>query len=77
MSLFYFQVRDNILIEDVEGVELPDLNAARLQAVRMAGQLLGDRPQAFLDDARWTIEIHDEAGLARSVLELIGRDVMQ
>jgi hypothetical protein len=43
--LFYFKLTDGSIVEDIEGLELPDLAAAREEAVGLARDLHG-RPSA-------------------------------
>lgn len=73
---FFFHIQDSVVLKDQEGTDLPNLQAARLQAVSMAGQLLVDHPETFLVDGRWTVEIH-EGGVTRSTLEFLGRDSIE
>jgi hypothetical protein len=44
--------------------EFPDLRVARLEAVRLAGQLLLDRPAEFCKDLAWQIQVIDDGGAA-------------
>ena len=40
MPLFYFHVEDDRTVLDQEGTELPDLEAARREAITTAGEML-------------------------------------
>jgi hypothetical protein len=40
MPKFYFTIADNAVLEDTEGTELPDLEAAREHARTVAGELM-------------------------------------
>ncbi len=42
MARYYFHVQDGRTILDDEGVELPDLDAARKEAIRASGEALRD-----------------------------------
>jgi hypothetical protein len=69
MPTFYFDIRDTQnLYKDEEGMELPDLNAARREAEEGAREMLADalKGHKVVDGKR--IEIADEN---RSVLEII------
>ena len=46
-----------------EQVDLPDLDAARREAVRYAGELLGDEDADFAVSEDWTITVADRTGL--------------
>lgn len=69
MPHFYLNVRDaDGLLEDPEGSDLPDLDAAHLQALEGARDILAEmlRKGEVLD--RQTIEITDEAGAVLAVV---------
>ena len=77
MPHYYFHIRSSTgLIRDPEGAELPDLEAALLEAKRSARELLADllKADAVLDGQ--VFEISDADGLVlarmpfRSVLRL-------
>lgn len=63
MPTFFFHVRDgDRLIEDPEGVDLPDLDAARAEAATAARQLRGDALLRGGAVAGRSFEITDKAG---------------
>ena len=69
MSRYFFHIRDGErLIEDPEGTDLPDLAAARDEAVLAARFLMSEKVKAgqVLDGQRF--EITDEAGQVLDVL---------
>ena len=60
MPRFYFNVRDGRDVdEDEEGVELPDLEAARAEALATVEEL---RDELGADAARIELEITDDTG---------------
>lgn len=60
MPRFYFNVRDGRdLDEDEEGVELPDVEAARAEALATVEEL---RDELGADAARIELEITDDTG---------------
>jgi hypothetical protein len=62
MPRYYFHVRSGSdLTRDQEGSDLPDIQAARKQAVEMACRAWSERPPATADNDE-TFEITDEAG---------------
>lgn len=63
MPRYFFDVRDESFIPDDTGLELPDLQAAKVQAVAFAGRMLAEDPDKFLDGDEWLIEIRHEDGL--------------
>jgi hypothetical protein len=60
MSLYYFHIRSGVdYEEDTEGSDLPDIDAAHAEAVRMAWELSVAVPEF---DADTVIEIADDTG---------------
>ena len=47
MSLFFFHVRNGSTTLDRDGVEFPDVEAARREAIVACGELLRDVPAGF------------------------------
>ena len=60
MPNYFFHSEDGHLEIDEVGTELPDAAAARVEAVRFAGALLLDRPQAVWESSRWRLLVTDE-----------------
>jgi hypothetical protein len=62
MPRYYFHVRDeNGFRQDAEGLDLPDIEAARRKALDMACELWSERPPDGAHNDQ-TFEIADEAG---------------
>jgi hypothetical protein len=76
MPIFYFNIRDDQdLICDEEGMELPNLDAAREEAQEGARQLLLDALRAHREVNGKKIEIANESGFvieAIKVRDLLG-----
>jgi hypothetical protein len=62
MSRYFFHIADGPREVDREGVEIPSLGAARIQAVVFAGERLKDEPEAAWNGRDWRVEATDEAG---------------
>jgi hypothetical protein len=62
MSRYFFHVRDSAEFIDEEGVELPDLDAVRTQAVVAAGEALEDLGGKFWAGDGWRMWVTDETG---------------
>ena len=67
MPRFRFHVRDSdsdsdSLLEDLEGAEFPDLEAARAETVAASREVLAERIKAGLPLSGLQFEIRDEAG---------------
>lgn len=74
MPRFYFNVYDDVVATDDEGVTLPNLDAARLQAVAGARALMAEQvTHGYLVRSHW-IDVVDEAGAV--VLHLPFRDAV-
>jgi hypothetical protein len=62
MPHFYFNVYDDVVTTDEEGVTLPNLDAARLQALAGARALMAEQvSRGYLVRSHW-IDVVDEAG---------------
>jgi len=60
---FHFNVEDGQSWPDREGTELPDVGAARSEAVHLAGRLLQDGAAEFWDSGQWRVVVTDGAGV--------------
>jgi hypothetical protein len=77
MPRFFFDISDGIDVEDLrddEGIELEGLNAARLEAVRMSGELLKSYPDRFWSIGQWNCTVRDESGLILFVLHFYAQE---
>ena len=68
MPRFYFHVRDGADIHDDVGTELPDIDAARNQAIASSAEMIGDHGRKFRLAEFWQMTVTDENG--RELLEL-------
>jgi hypothetical protein len=69
MPRYFFHVHDGASFPDLEGTELPDLAAARREAVLSSAQLLTDNPDQFWDGEAWSMQVTDESGATLFVLQ--------
>lgn len=60
---YHFNVYDGVSEPDLEGTELPDWQVARLEAIRLAGEILKDDPHRIALGEDWRIEVTDSTGL--------------
>ncbi len=78
MQRYFFHLHDGRTTLDAEGVELPNLRAARGEAVRACGDLLRDVPAALLSGQHaWCLWATDQpndqgAGLFTVTLTMKG-----
>ncbi len=64
MPRYFFHVRDGgELIEDPDGVECPDADAARVEAIGAARDIMADRARKGLDVSHWAFKITDPSGM--------------
>jgi len=62
MPRYFFHVHDGTNMPDEEGVELPDLKAARSQGILACGEMLKDIDGDLPRDLVWEMVVEDEAG---------------
>ena len=63
MPRYHFNVYDGVTLLDKKGVELPDTQFARREAIRYAGVLLEEGARLESLGAEWRMEITDDTGL--------------
>lgn len=61
MPRYFFHVINGTVLLDHEGIELPDLQAARAMAIRTSGELLYGLGEHW-EGTEWHLEVADEAG---------------
>ena len=71
MPRYHFHRTDGQIEPDPEGSVLPDLHAARMQAVVYAGQTLKDHPEMVWDGHDLNIEVTDDTGLMLFVVTVM------
>ena len=74
MPLFFFNIAGAVYDPDVEGIELPSLDEARLMAAKHAGELLRDRPGVVWQGEELRIEVTDAAQMVLFTLITFGVD---
>ena len=62
MPRFYFHLHNDIEAPDEEGLELPDLEAARSEAIRTGRELVAEAVRNGQVNLSHWIEIQDESG---------------
>ncbi|MEH3062359.1 MAG: hypothetical protein PGN33_06140 [Methylobacterium radiotolerans] len=63
MPRFYFNVHDGKSGLDAIGTELPDWDAARVEALRFMGEIMKDNAPHIAADEDWRLEVTDSTGL--------------
>jgi hypothetical protein len=64
MPMYYFDLRDSDIINDIDGTELADIEAAREHADTVARELTF-KSSGFLNESwsMWSMHVHDGDGL--------------
>lgn len=71
---YFFHIHDGADLPDDEGTDLPNLDAARNDAVRLSGEMLRDSGGSFWNSGEWSVEVADEAGLTLFTLTFFATD---
>jgi hypothetical protein len=58
---YFFHISDSVIYPDEEGSDLPDIAAARIEAVSVAGTMLRDHAGNFWETGEWRVVVTDEA----------------
>ncbi|MCR0981540.1 DUF6894 family protein [Roseomonas populi] len=74
MPRYFFHLRDGKSLPDRAGTELPDVGAAKLRAVRLAGERLKEDDGAFWKGEEWQMEVVDCTGLVLFTLDFIATE---
>ena len=57
---YFFQLSDGQVLTDDEGSDFADLDAAKVEAAKIAGEWLRDNAHEFAEDGALLIEVMDE-----------------
>jgi len=72
MPFFHFNVYDGISLPDLDGHELPGLDSARIEAVKLSGNLIREMGPGFWSGDEWRLEVTDAEGLILFTLTFYG-----
>jgi hypothetical protein len=70
MATYYFHIRDGYDQPDEVGAVLPDIAAARRQAVQVLSEMLSEQPDRFWGDGQLQVVVSDETNLTLFVLNV-------
>lgn len=59
MPRYFFHVIDGASFRDETGTELPDIDAARAQAIRLSGEILQETGARFWNGTAWKLIVTD------------------
>ena len=74
MPRYHFNVHDGIEIPDEVGVDLPDINFARREAIRYAGTLLEEAANRESLGEEWRLDVTDASGAVLFSLSFMVKD---
>jgi hypothetical protein len=60
---YFFDTQDGAAGADAEGVELPDMARARVEAIRYAGAVMSHEPDVLWDGRDFHVFVSDATGL--------------
>lgn len=63
MGHYFFNLVDGGRERDETGLDLPDIEAARMEAVRYAGDLIRSEPGTLWAKGQWRVEVTDDRGV--------------
>lgn len=63
MPRFHFHIFDGQDRCDEDGTELPDFQAAQVEAIRFAGEILTDEAHRIALGMEWRMDVTDESNL--------------
>jgi hypothetical protein len=67
---YFFHADDGRSFHDDDGTMLADDDAARIEAARVLGQLVNERPQDIWHDEPFRMTVTDETGLVVFILDI-------
>lgn len=62
MPRYFFKTEDGQVHRDQDGTELSGLSAARVHAIRYAGDVMSNEPDVLWDGNEFHVEVSDEKG---------------
>jgi hypothetical protein len=67
---YFFQLSDGHVLTDDEGSILDDLDAAKVEAAKIAGEWLRDNADEFAHDGALLVEVLDERHAVLATIEI-------
>ena len=72
---YFFHLRDGKDLPDHEGTELPDAAHARVEAIKLSGEMLSDQARSNWDGTEWRLTVMDETGATVFLLRYSADDL--
>ena len=74
MPRYFFHVDNGEFIPDPSGTELPDIQAARVEAVQAAGEMINEKGQSFWEHMTpWVMNVTDSNKRLLFTLEFVAK----
>ena len=74
MPLYFFNLAGAVYDPDLEGIDLPSLDEARVYAAQHIGELLRDRPGLAWAGEEFRVEVTDDKRLVLFTVIVVGVD---
>ena len=74
MMRYFFHTDDGRSFFDDEGLALPSLRTAKIEAARLFGELVRDQPEEFWSTGELTLTVTDETRLVLFTLEVTANE---
>lgn len=74
MARYFFNTKDGQSFPDEHGVDLPNIGAARSQAIKVVTEMLPTLAEEFWKSGSLTIEAADEEGLVLFTIDVMAND---
>ncbi|WP_404366818.1 DUF6894 family protein [Sphingomonas sp. MMS24-J45] len=60
MPRYFFDISDGSDFRDLDGSEWPDLDAAKIEAVRYSAEILREMPERVIESRAWKMAVSDD-----------------
>lgn len=71
MPRYHFHLHDGVDRPDAEGTELAGIEAARAEALRLAGEIIRDAGVRADLGEEWRVTVTDDAGLTLFIMDFL------
>ena len=77
MNRYFFDVVDGYDHRDETGSMWADIEAVRIEAIRLSGEILSEMPERFWHSEKWTMTVSDENRVPLFTLKfVVSRDLV-
>jgi hypothetical protein len=72
METYFFHTDTDNRNTDIAGVELESAREARVEAIKMCGQMMHEAPDSFWGTRPWSVTVTDQKGLILWIIDVGG-----